>query len=239
MKFAICDDNAKAILHVSSLLQFYRQEKNVELSYNLFNNGVELLSLLRRNQYDALFLDVMMPVMDGMQIAREIRRINKEVKIIFLTSSSDFAVESYKVQAYNYILKPITAETLFPVLDSLFAELQRPAESLLIKTRSSVYRIPFDQIEYLEVNAKKLYFALADNSTREVTGSLSNFEDVLLSRSEFVKVHRSYIANLQWVQTLASNQISTRCGRHLPVSRTAYPKVREAYLQCAFNEKGN
>lgn len=188
--------------------------------------------------YQVLFLDVLMPGFNGMEAAREIRRFDGEVKIIFLTSSREFAVESYGVDAFYYMLKPGTEQKLFPLLDKIFLDAQRGEEALPIKTSSGFTRIPYSKIEYVEVFNKKVRFQLADGTTKEVNGSLGDFEGQLLFREEFIKVHRSYIVNMVSVTSLNQKELTTCAGRAVPISRLLAAPVREAYMQFLFVEKG-
>ncbi len=188
--------------------------------------------------YDILLLDILMPGINGMQAAHEIRAFDAGVKIVLLTSSPEFAVESYAVKAYDYILKPVSKDKLFSILDAVIAEELKPLEGLTIKTQSGVARILFSRLAFVEIMNRKLYFHLADGSVREVSASLASFEEELLARAEFVKVHRSYIVNLWQVGELRSKELITHAGKTVPMSRLLYGKVREAYMRHLFLEKG-
>jgi DNA-binding LytR/AlgR family response regulator len=236
MKIAICDDDHHDLLRIASLVEAYRNTRKAELTYISFQSAAELLSSADIEDYDVLLLDVLMPGLNGMQAAHEIRERNKHVEIVFLTSSPEYAVESYSVRAHYYLLKPASEEKLFPILDRLLDDLRKPEDALRIKTQSSVLSLPYGKIESIEVSAKKLYFYLTDGSVREVTGSLADFEQALLKRPGFMKVHRSYLVNLQWAQELKTGELVTASGRRVPVSRTAYPQVRTAYTQFLFAE---
>ena len=201
-----------------------------------FQNPTELLASMDSRDYDLLLLDMLMPGLNGIEAAREIRESNSRIQIVFLTSSPEYAVESYSVRAYYYLLKPVSEVKLFPILDRLLDDFKKPEDALRIKTQSSVFSLPYGKIEYIEVSAKKLYFYLTDDGTREVTGSLADFEQALLKRPGFMKVHRSYLVNLQWVQELRQGELVTASGRRVPVSRSAYTQVRTAYTQFLFSE---
>jgi len=237
LKVAICDDDSRDLLQIASLLESYRRDRKAELSYVSFQNTIELLSSMDNRDYDLLLLDMLMPGINGMQVAREIRERNSQIQMVFLTSSPEYAVESFSVRAYHYLLKPPSEEKLFPILDRLMDDLRKPEDALHIKTQSSVFSLPYGKIEYIEVSAKKLYFYLTDGDTRKVTGKLADFEHALLKKSSFIKVHRSYIVNLQWVQELRQGELVTVSGRRVPVSRAAYPQVRTAYMQFLFCEE--
>lgn len=238
LRIAICDDDLEELSRISKLLNQYHAEKEPGFQYDSFSNAIDLLEAMKRNSYHVLFLDVLMPGLNGMEAAREIRCFDKEIKIIFLTSSKEFAVESYAVDAHYYMLKPGTTQKLFPILDKIFLEAQRGEDSLQVKSAAGLMRIPFGKIEFLEVFSKKLRFHLVDGTIKELRGALSDFEEELLSRQEFIKVHRSYIVNMSSVRALNSKALTSYAGQEVPISRLLYGQVREAYMQYLFVEKG-
>ena len=201
-----------------------------------FQNPTELLASMDSRDYDLLLLDMLMPGLNGIEAAREIRESNSRIQIVFLTSSPEYAVESYSVRAHYYLLKPVSEEKLFPILDRLLDDFKKPADALVVQTRSNVFSLPYEKIEYIEASAKKLYFYLTNGKTQEVTGSLIDFEQALLKRPGFIKVHRSYLVNLQWVQELRQGELTTVSGRRVPVSRAVNSHVRTAYTQFLFSE---
>ena len=238
MKIAVCDDDSQELERISALIDTYKRESKVPLTYKTFRSATELISSMGSSDYDILLLDILMPGINGMQAAHEIRAFDAGVKIAFLTSSPEFAVESYAVKAYDYILKPVSKDKLFSILDAVIAEELKPLEGLTIKTQSGVARILFSRLAFVEIMNRKLYFHLADGSVREVSASLASFEEDLLARAEFVKVHRSYIVNLWQVGELRSKELITHAGKTVPISRLLYGKVREAYMRHLFLEKG-
>ena len=236
MKIAVCDDDRQVLLSVLSQLASYQEQRQTELSCQGFENAVDLLASIEHQNYDLLFLDVLMPGLNGLQAAREIRQKNDRIKIVFLTSSPEYAVESYSVQATNYLLKPATEERLFPILDQLADLLRRPEESLTVQAQTRVFRLPYNNIEYIEVISKILYFYLTDGSTKEVRRSLSEYEPALLARPGFCKVHRSYLVNLSWVTEVRQGELLTVSGRRVPIARSAYQQVRIAYTEFLFQD---
>ena len=102
MRIAVCDDDPQILLEVLSRLASYQVQRQTELFCQSFGNAIDLLMSMDRENYDLLFLDVLMPGLSGIQAAREIRQKNENIKIVFLTSSPEYAVESYSVQAVSY-----------------------------------------------------------------------------------------------------------------------------------------
>lgn len=231
MRIAICDDKPRELDCVSDLLNVYRQNFNVNLIYNTYSEGVSLIADLGKECFDLLLLDILMPLVNGMDIAREVRQFDKDIKIVFLTVSPEFALDSYSVNAYAYLLKPVTEDTLFPILDRLFLSAQNNEDSLALKLQNGIVNILFSKLSYVEVTNKKLHFHLSDRTVKSLSAPLSDFEKTLLSRPEFIRVHRAFIVNMGHVQELHSSEILTYLGEKVPVSRRLYSQARNAYLK--------
>lgn len=236
MKIALCDDNTIELLNIVSLIEKYSSENFEVIKMSTFSSSTELLETMQHEFFDVVFLDILMPGLTGMDAAKEIRISNEQIKIIFLTTSTEFAVESYDVNAYYYLVKPALKEKVFPILDKLFEDHHKTSECLKIKTNSNVFVIPYDHIEYVEVNAKRLYFFMTDGNVKEVVGKLSDYEDILLTKSEFIKPHRSFIVNMNHISELKRGEAVTELGKIVPVSRALYQTVRSAYTQFLFKE---
>lgn len=234
MYLAVCDDQAEELEVLVELLNRWQRERQAFFRFKTFRSAAELLASAQKERFTLYLLDVMMPGTDGLAAAREIREFDDAADIVFLTSSPGFAYESYGVRALDYLLKPIRAEILFPVLDRIFLREQKPQEGLTLKCGSSLVRVPFSQLTYVEVNGKHLYFNLTDGSVREVYGTLKEYEPLLLIRPEFMQVHRSYIVNMLQAAELSAAGIVTFSGKKLPVSRLLYPQLQKDYMKLLF-----
>ena len=237
MYIAVCDDQIEALKAVTNLLERWQTEHHVPLRFKTFHSAAELLDAAEKESFTLYLLDVMMPGTDGLSVAREIRTHTEAAEIVFLTSSPGFAYESYGVRALDYLLKPITARMLFPILDKLFLREQKPQEGLTVKCGATLVRIPFSQLSYVEVNGKHLYFNLTDGTVHEVYGTLHEYEPILLTRPEFMRPHRSYIVNMYQAAELSSAGILTFTGKNLPVSRLLYPQLQKDYMKLLFTEQ--
>lgn len=238
MRIAVCDDDPRELRRLTGLLDAYRLETRAGLAYKAYEDGLSLLEDVRRGGFDLLLLDVMMPMLNGMQAAHEIREFDDNVKIVFLTTSPEFAVESYAVGAFTYLLKPASRDNLFTMLDKLFRTARNPQEGLMVKFHNGMANILFSRLAYVEVMNKTLRFHLTDGSTRELIAPLSDYEEALLQRPEFIRVHRAFIVNLWQVQELRPTDILTYTHSVVPVSRRLYAQVRKAYMDQLFVEKG-
>ena len=238
MYLAVCDDQDKELETLAALLDTWQRERKTPLRWRSFRSAGQLLEAARRERFTLYLLDVIMPGMDGMEAAQEIRSFDAAADIVFLTSSPGFAYESYSVRALEYLLKPITPRLLFPLLDRLALREQRPQEGLTLKTGSMLVRVPFSQLAYVEVSGKHLYFNLTDGQVREVAAPMREYEGQLLQRPEFMRIHRSYIVNMMQIEELSSTGVHTFSGKDLPVSRLLYPQLQKDYMQLLFAERG-
>ena len=237
LKIAVCDDSRELLEKVEKDLHEYENVRNTPVTVHTYTNAVDLLDGLKKTDYDILILDIIMPGFTGMQAAHEIRKFNEEIKIIFLTFSKEFAIESYSVGAYYYLLKPVLKEKLFSVLDKVVSEITSKQESCVIYTHMGIVNIPFAKIECLEVYNKHLVFHLSDGSTKETRGALTDYENVFLERKEFLKIHRSYILNMDYIHSIEAGEIATYSGKRFPVSRLLAKDIKEHYMNYMFTKE--
>ena len=235
MYIAVCDDQVDELNQLIDLLQRWAEENKQSLRYRSFRNAAQLLEAMGKERFTLYFLDIIMAGMNGIEVAREIRNADETADIVFLTSSPGFAYESYSVHALDYLLKPISEKHLFPILNRLFAQEQKPQEGLTLKCGSTMIRVPFSQLAFVEVNGKHIQFNLTDGTVRDVFGYLNEYEPILLSRPEFAHIHRSYIVNMLQIREMSASGVYTFSGKRLPVSRLLYPQLQAKYMDLLFS----
>lgn len=238
-QIAFCDDELATLNTLRLLLDQYRLERNQEIAYTAFQNPLELLAQIEKGtSYDILFLDILMPGQTGLQAAAEIRAQDTNVKIIFLTSSAEFAVQSYTVDAYFYQLKPIWKESFFRLMDSVLAACEKEQETgLILRCKSGITRIELRQLEYCEVIHRTIFFHLTNGTVLESTGSLDELSRQLQPYDCFLRVHRSYLINFDHVQSISYRSVTMKNEAEIPLPRGRYQETKEAYLEYAFQNR--
>ena len=237
MYIAICDDMADELKELKNLLDAWQAQHHVAVHCKYFRSGEELIEAAEKERFTLYLLDIIMPGISGMSVAKEIRGFDKTADIVFLTSSPGFAYESYGVGALEYLLKPINTKLLYPLLDRIYIKEINPQDGFNIKIGSALVRIPFSQLVYVEVNGKHLYFNLADGDVKETAGTLKDYEGMLLSRPEFAHTHRSYIVNMMQIEEISPSGVTTFTGKNLPVSRLIYPELQKSYMKLLFDDR--
>lgn len=237
MKIAICDDNFHELKKIVEVIESFASQSVLPVSLRTFTDAEAMLSAARKELFTHYFLDIMMPGMDGISAAHEIRSFDTDAKLIFLTSSTEYAYRSYRVKAYDYLLKPVQVEEMTRLLMQLQAQEESIQDCLSIQSGRSIFRIPFARLSFLEVNQKHLYFFMTDGCVRQMPGAMSEFEEQLLSRPGFAKIHRSYIVNLQHVSSLSPKGCVMFGGKNLPVSRFLYNDIQKQYMNYLFDDR--
>lgn len=150
MKIAICDDEICFIDALCTLLEQWAKERGIRLTVYRFTNGDDLVEAHQNEWMDLIILDVIMPLSNGIDVARELRNMHQSVPIVFLTSSRDFAVDSYEVKALNYLIKPVDPAKLFLTLDDFLKTLNLPKNYFTARTADGFCRIEIADVDYLE-----------------------------------------------------------------------------------------
>jgi DNA-binding LytR/AlgR family response regulator len=237
IKIAFCDDEMEVLHQMNELLDRYQVERNEDITYAAFQSPFELLTEIEKGiRPDILFLDVVMPGQNGMDVAKEIRQYDTNVKIIFLTSSPEFAVESYTVGAYFYQLKPIWEESFFRLMDSVLSECEKKKKnSLILRSKDGITRIDLQQLEYCEVLGRKLLFHLENGAVLESAGSLDDLAGQLMQYSNFFRPHRSFLVNMEYIQNISSRSIKMVNDAVIPIPHGKCSEIKNTYMEYAFN----
>ena len=237
IKITFCDDDMEVLHQMNELLDRYRVERNEDITYAAFQSPFELLTEIEKGiRPDILFLDVVMPGQNGMDVAKEIRQYDTNMKIIFLTSSPEFAVESYSVGAYFYQLKPIWEESFFRLMDAVLAECEKKKKNrLILRSKDGITRIDLQQLEYCEVLGRKLLFHLENGAVLESAGSLDDLAGQLMQYSNFFRPHRSFLVNMEYIQNISSRSIKMVNDAEIPIPHGKCSEIKNTYMEYAFN----
>lgn len=244
IKILLCDDNANELKSLSSLLETYCHERksNSEIKLYTFSSGALLLDAVSSGKirFDIVLLDILMPGENGMQIAKKLRKIDPKCEIIFLTTSSEYAVESYEVKAYNYLLKPVQKEKLFSVMDSCIDDIEAQKNSgFVLRIAPGTYtKILYSELVYGEAMRKTVILYLADGTTVSSVMTFTELENILHLNPDFVKPHRSYIVNMRYIKSIRKKDLILHNDNIVPVSKTHYHDVTHSFFDFVFLESG-
>ena len=234
---AICDDSKQERQILAVLFKRYQELHATPLQIHIFQNGFSLLDAIDQGKrFDITILDILMPGENGIEIGRNIRASGTDTEIIFLTSSPEYAVDSYEVKAQNYLLKPVTEEKFFASIDSILAELdEKDTASFIIYTTEKQYsRIRVSSLVYGEVTHRTITLHLADQTMISAVMTFTEFQDILKAYPDFIYPHRSYAVNMNYIQYVTKSDIILTDGQKIPLSRNNYTKISEQFLNFAY-----
>ena len=231
-RIAICDDDSYSLTHMISLIEEYRFVSPLPFEYTSFHNSIELASVLEHGKhFDIYCLDIVMPGFDGLQLGREIREYDKSAQILYFTSSPEFALESYSVHAANYVLKPVSKENLFKVLNEILEQMEHKEEvSLTIKTTQGIEKILISNLIYAEAMGRKVLYHLISGRSLECSSRFSEVCDTLLEFDFFVKPHRSYAVNINYINTIENTEIILQSSDTVPIAQGKVKEIKDFYL---------
>ena len=238
IRIAVCDDMVDILTQTRAvLLQWPNKSQPSHLE--TFFDGDSLLRAHAESPFDIILLDVVMPGLSGRETARQLRASDSTVKIVFLTSSAEFAVESYTVKADNYLLKPPEPARLYRCLEELCQDIRDRARCLTIRTSNALHRILFQDIEYVESQNKQVLLYLSNGSSLRTATPLYALEPQLQPADGFFKCHRSYIVNFHRIETYSQKEIVMRSGCRIPISRGCNKEFETAYFAFLFGKAGD
>lgn len=217
IRIAICDDEKHFVIQIRDILVSYSKEIDESITIEEFYDGMMLLDKYN-SKYDIIFLDIRMPFADGIQVAEKIRKLDPKVTIIFLTSLIGRAVDGYKVNAANFLLKPVDKKKVIKEVET-WIEKSRTVkqECLLVENTSGQYRIPIDSLRYIETYNRNLLFHTEEKSI-VCYKKLKDLKERLESYG-FAQSHKGYLINLSYVNTISGNDVTLVTKEVLPLSR--------------------
>lgn len=225
-RIAICDDRQEDREYVRQLTARWAQQRGNQVEMTEFCSAEQFLFSCPQPDFDLLLLDIEMGEMDGVSLAKQVRRTNELMQIVFITGYSDYITEGYEVAALHYLMKPVKEEKLFAVLDHAVERLHKNTKVLTLETAEEMVRVPLYQVSALEV--QRNYVTVHARQDYTVKKSLSELMEQLDER--FFRVGRSAVVNLNDISRVTRSDIYLTDGRSIPLPRGAYDKLNRAII---------
>ena len=228
IRIAICDDEKHMSDHIRAMASDFFRKKNSEIQLRTFLSGEELLNY--DGQIDILFLDIQMNGVDGLETARKLRAGKFRGFLIFITVLKEMVFQSFEVQAYDYLVKPVDEKQFGKTMERLYASMQNASEdSLLVQQGYEGRIVPKDEIVFFEVIDRKIYLNLASGEIIDYYERIENLETKL--DGHFFRCHRSYLINLKHLKGYKNGTAYMDNGKEVPVSRLRSKEFSSVVLQ--------
>ncbi|MGZ9585482.1 LytR/AlgR family response regulator transcription factor [Paenibacillus marinisediminis] len=224
---AICDDSIADAHYISDLVTAWGKASGNRVSIKAFSSAEAFLFHYAEDKsFDILLLDIEMGAMDGVALAKEVRKSDEAVQIVFITGYSDYISEGYDVSALHYLMKPVHKEKVFEILDRAMQKMKKNERVLILESSGEMVRIPLYEIRYLEV--RQNYVTIHARKDYTVKKTLGEFEAEVDER--FFRVGRSFIVNLLCINRITKTEVCLSDGAVIPLPRKQYEQLNRAII---------
>ena len=230
VRIAICDDKKAEQDYLQSLLNLWTTENNIKIEVDIYSNAEELLfNFSDKENYDIFLLDIEMGDMNGIELAKTIRKTDEVSQIVSITGYPDFVMEGYEVAALHYIIKPVSLEKFFQVMEKACNKVDIAQDFLVVNTDNLTLKIPFPKIIYIEAKDGVCFVTTTDNIYElSYHFKLSALEKSL--DNGFIKCHRSYIVGVRHITSFTKTDILLDNGASIPIARRQISEVHRAFI---------
>ncbi len=230
LNITLCDDNSFQCTYIKSLVLDWSEKSGTAVCTSEYPSAEALLFSYDEIKPDILLLDVEMPGMNGVELAKTLRSRSETAEIIFITGFPDYISQGYDVSALHYLLKPVDREKLFEVLTRAARACGERGEPETVVLRSGTENIKLRvcDIEYIAALGHTTAVK-AGGKTYDLSISISEAEKLL--PGGFIRCHRSYIVGLRYISSVSGDSVTLDDGTKIPVSRSMRKTVAEEFIR--------
>lgn len=233
LSIAICDDLETERIRLARMIQAYARGHELTVRLRTFSSGESLLAALRGpDPIHLVFLDIYMPGLSGIDTARRIRTIRSDLSIIFATTSQDHGLESFEVQASDYLVKPFREEDVAACLDWFLSHIPESLRLLSVYSEGEWQQIPLASIQYIDVFGHQSRIHLCRGVVVARRG-LDDLESAIDSR-DFLRCHRSFLVNLNHVEGMEGNDFRMDDQTLVPISSANAARIRSQFVDWTY-----
>lgn len=234
LRIAVCDDIPNELQSLVLLTNQYLSANNIDAEVAEFSHPDALLTAIEAENFHLYILDIVMPMMSGLELGKDIRRLDREAQIIYATTEPQFSLQAYAVSPINYLIKPIEKQQLFDTLTLAISKADLAEEqTITVKTADSLRVIKLSHIACCEYHSHAVTFILANGeevSSRTFRENFLEYCAPILKDKRFLQCHTSFVVNMRRVERFAKDSF-TMCGnKTVPIAAKQYPAVRDTYM---------
>ena len=231
-RIAVCEDDSPSRDFETKLINNWAQKSAVNVSIDSYSSAENFLFESEdRLEYDLLLLDIQMGKMNGVELARVLRKRGFSGALVFLTGVKDYAIEGYEVGAVRYLLKPIKEEDFFKTLSLVYADFDKHKEDIFVlQTGNELCKIEYSRIVYIEARGHYVFLCASDTaSCRQWKGSFGSVSESFEAH-DFFCLRRGLLVNLDHVQKINRTECLMDNGEIIPIARGKYTELNEAFI---------
>ena len=233
IKIALCDDDKRALPVIAGATESAFASHGMQVEIENFSQGEKLLKAMETNRYQLVMLDIEMPSMDGIAVGKALRARGDDTRIVYVSEAESRVFESFYVQPLGFVRKSNFLNDIAAVVELYIKESSKDARNdiLNLDTRSGMMAISSRQIRYIEGNRNyQILYVEGKDRPVEVKMTIGRLEE-LTKPYGFIRVHKGFLVNYQYIEQINTNELSLRDGTIIPIGRSKSAEVKMAYLQ--------
>lgn len=228
MRIAFCDDEKTQFIFLKELTDKWEKASKKSCDITVYASAEEMLFENPGTfSFDFIILDIELDRMNGIELARQIRRIDKKVIIAFLSNSREYVFEGYEVGAARYLMKPVTKQQLFPLLDLVQASLEEEKSYIIVGSAGEKMKLQLSDVAYVEALGHYIRIHMEGGSL-EVKRNLNDIAKEF--GKDFIATHRSYLVNINRIERITRTDCILSGGEKVPISRNSYETVNQTFI---------
>ena len=239
LKIALLDDDKTALLISKGAIESFFQEKNIAISLDAFSNPLNFLAMAKEENYRLVFLDIDMPELNGLEVGEQVKNINPQTDIIYLSQREDLVFDTLKLHPFGFIRKSKIIQDFASVLElfvntALNTNLEN--KKITFSTKTETVSADIDTIMYIEGNRNYQTFYLKDGSSFNARVLMGDLESKL-NEHGFIRIHKGYLVNYLFIRQIGTNEVSLTNNKTLPMSNKRKDEIMEKYLSITRKNK--
>lgn len=242
LQIAICDDKPRELEIISAYIAEYLAAHTLEAEVKKFSHSDKLLTAIGTESFHLYIMDIVMPMVSGIELGKEIRRLDREAQIIYATAEPQFALQAYAASPVNYLIKPIDKQQLFDTLTFAISKTDLSEEqTVTMKTTDGLRVLRLSDILCCEYRSHAVIFTLTNGEeviSRTIRESFAEYSMPVLKDTHFLQCHTSYLINMRRVERFAKDSFTLCGGKTVPIAAKQYPAVRDAYMNYLMPKEG-
>ena len=229
LNIAIIDNEAPFRKSIAAAVDEWVKKLKISATVNEYSSAESFLfAYEEKKDYDLLLLDIEMDGINGVEMAKQIRHEDETVQIIFITGYPDYMCQGYDLSALHYLIKPVSNEKLFEVLDRALKNIKKGGNRVIFTADGGEKVVALDAILYAESYSHNMHIVTTDGAF-DVRMTISSLAEVL--GNEFISTHRSYIVNLSHIVFLSKSDMTLDSGKKIPISRNEFKNVHSCFVK--------
>lgn len=237
LSIAICDDLELDRKHIATLIKYFSTPLSQDIRVNTFTSGEDLAAyyLIENASFDVIFLDIYMGGVNGIITAKKIREFDSHCKIIFTTTSTDHALDSFSVFPFNYLIKPIAKEVFNPIFEKAIQTIDKEKQkSITVKTEAQIHTILYRDIKFLESIGRKIDI----HTTQGVISFYSKLDDIerQIHDQRFLRCHKSFLVNMDYIASVEDYSFILTESTEVAIKQRTFASIKKDYYAYIFDK---